>query len=250
LVFIDADVRLANDALERLAGHMNGTGVDLASGIPRQRTESFSERLLIPLIHFILLGFLPMRAMSKSRSPAYAAGCGQLFVTWAASYRACGGHAMLRGSMHDGIKLPRVYRKAGLATGLFDATDMAVCRMYRVGAEVWSGLGKNATEGLAAPGAILPMTTILGGGQVLPFVLLFFAAKLSRFGLCASTAAAMLSLLPRMLAVPLFRQPLGAAFIHPVGVVALLGIQWFAFARRLTGHRAVWKARAYRTNTC
>ena len=62
LVFMDADVRLAPDALARMAGFMEENPVALASGVPRQETGTFSERLLIPLIHFILLGFLPMRA--------------------------------------------------------------------------------------------------------------------------------------------------------------------------------------------
>ena len=82
---------------------------------------------------------------------------------------------MLRDSLHDGIKLPRVFRQAGFATDLFDATDLATCRMYRTNAETWRGLGKNATEGLAAPGTIVPMTALLLGGQILPFVLLGFA---------------------------------------------------------------------------
>ena len=44
--------------------------------------------------------------------------------------------------------------------------------MYRTAGDVWRGLAKNATEGLASPGMILPATAILLGGQVLPLVLL------------------------------------------------------------------------------
>ena len=69
LVFIDADVRLEKDALARLATFMAGSRADLASGVPRQELVTLSEQLLIPLIHFILLGFLPMHAMRRSRLP-------------------------------------------------------------------------------------------------------------------------------------------------------------------------------------
>ena len=73
LVFMDADVRLATDALARMAVFMQRSGADLASGVPRQELGTFSDRLLLPLIHFILLGFLPMHAMRRTRLPAFAA---------------------------------------------------------------------------------------------------------------------------------------------------------------------------------
>lgn len=249
LVFMDADVRLAADALTRMHSFMEQTKSDLASGVPRQETGTFSERLLIPLIHFILLGFLPMQAMRRSRRPSMSAGCGQLFIARRDAYEKSGGHSMLRDSLHDGIKLPRVFRQAGFATDLFDATDVATCRMYHTNAETWRGLAKNATEGLAAPGTILPMTTILLGGQVLPFVLLAFAPLMSGTGLVQNGVAATLAWLPRFIAVWRFKQPLSSALLHPFGVVALLAIQWQALVRHLGGKPSEWKGRSYGANT-
>lgn len=246
LVFIDADVRLAPDALARLDDFMRRSPAALASGVPRQELGTFSERLLLPLIHFILLGFLPMHAMRRnSKIPALSAGCGQLFIARRDAYETSGGHARLRDSLHDGLKLPRVFRQAGFATDLFDATDLATCRMYHTHAQAWQGLGKNAVEGLAAPGLIVPMTALLLGGQVLPFLLLPFAARLTPAALLFAVIAAALAWLPRLLAVRRFRQPAAAAFLHPFGVCALLGIQWHALARHLSGRPAIWKGRSY-----
>lgn len=245
LVFIDADVRLASDALARMASFLGQTNAALASGVPRQELGTFSERLLLPLIHFILLGFLPMHAMRRTRWPAMSAGCGQLFIVRREAYERSGGHVMLRDSLHDGIKLPRVFREAGFATDLFDATDVATCRMYVTNLETLRGLGKNATEGLAAPVTILPMTILLFCGQVLPFVLLGFAPILSASALALVAVAAALAYLPRLLAARLFRQPLGAALLHPLGVGALLVIQWHALVGRLAGRPSVWKGRSY-----
>ena len=141
-----------------MAAFVETTGADLASGIPHQETVSLLEKLVIPLIHFILLGFLPIRRMRRSRRPSFAAGCGQLFIARAEAYHRCGGHAAIRDTLHDGIKLPRAFRAAGFKTDLFDATDLATCRMYRTAREVWLGLAKNAGEALAAPAMIVPMT--------------------------------------------------------------------------------------------
>ena len=246
LLFIDADVRLQPHSLHRLAAFMAGTDAALASGVPRQELGTFSERLLIPLIHFVLLGFLPMPAMRRTRWPSMSAGCGQLLIARRAAYEQCGGHAMLRDSLHDGLKLPRVFRQAGFRTDLFDATDLATCRMYHTNAGTWRGLGKNATEGLAAPGTIVPMTALLLGGQVLPFAMLALAPQLSTLGLACAAGAAALAFLPRLVAAALFRQSLGGALLHPLGVLALLAIQWHALARHLLGRPAEWKGRSYR----
>ena len=91
MVFVDADVRLAPDALSRMAGYMQRHDVGLASGFPMQVTLTWSERLLIPLIHFLLLGYLPIALMLRSRSPGLGAGCGQLFIARRDAYIGAGG---------------------------------------------------------------------------------------------------------------------------------------------------------------
>ncbi|MBV8916379.1 MAG: glycosyltransferase [Acetobacteraceae bacterium] len=239
MVFVDADVRLSSDALCRMAGFMQRHPVGLASGFPRQITRTWSEQLLLPLIHFMLLGFLPMGAMRRSASPALGAGCGQLFVARRAAYWRAGGHQAIRASLHDGITLPRAFRRAGEMTDLFDAGRIASCRMYTDAAQLWEGLCKNATEGMARPGALPVWTVILGGGQVLPFLLLLtlpsgpaLAALLCGIGL-------------RLLLAARFRQPVASALLHPLGVAALLGIQWWSLLRAAVGGKATWRGRAY-----
>jgi hypothetical protein len=247
LVFLDADVRLAPDALARLAAYMQRSGVPLASGFPRQVTASPLEDLLIPLMHFILLGFLPVHRMRRSASPAYAAGCGQLFAARADTYHVIGGHSLIKASLHDGITLPRAYRSRGFFTDLFDATDIASCRMYTSPGQVWQGLAKNATEGLAAPALIGPATALLLIGHVLPFLLILIhqVAPLPPAVVVVAAVAASLAWTPRVYAMIRFRQSPFGALLHPVGVVLLLAIQWHALTRRLLGRPATWKQRSY-----
>lgn len=241
LIFVDADVRLAPGAVPRLAAFLQESGAQLASGIPRQITETFSEQLLIPLIHFVLLGFLPLARMRASRHPAYGTGVGQLFVADAAAYRASGGHAAIRDRVHDGLALPKNFRAYGFATDLFDATEIASCRMYRTNREVWAGLTKNTIEGLGAPRLIGPMTVVLLLGQVAPFLLLFSA---SRAVFVLALVAALGVLHQRITARRRFRQPWLSVFLHPLGIVALVGIQWFGLLRHWSGGRPRWKGRS------
>ncbi|WP_428536846.1 glycosyltransferase [Rhodopila sp.] len=239
MVFVDADVRLAPEAVSRMAGFMQRHAVGLASGFPRQIVGSWSERLVLPLIHFLLLGFLPMGLMRRSVSPAFGAGCGQLFIARRADYRLAGGHAAIRASLHDGLKLPRAFRAAGIRTGLFDATELATCRMYSDASSLWEGLTKNATEGMGTPRALPLWTVVLVGGQILPLLLLVLVPG------WVSGAAVSASIGLRLLLAWRFRQPVLSAVLHPIGVAALLVVQWAALIRCARGVPATWRGRAY-----
>lgn len=236
LLFVDADVRLEPDAVARLVNEAASSGLGLLSGIPRQRTVGWLEKLVIPLIHFVLLGYCPLFAR-QLRRPAYAAGCGQVMLVRRDAYEAAGGHESIRASRHDGLTLPRSFRRAGFATDICDLTGLATCRMYDSGRDLWLGLAKNAGEGLGSPAGILPWTILLLGGLVLPFVLLPWAPMLA-----GAAVAAIYSI--RFDAARRYRQSWLGAILHPIGVTLLIAIQWHALVRACTGRPIAWKNRA------
>lgn len=265
LLFLDADVRILPDALARCSTEIQIARVSLLSGFPRQITVGWMERMLLPLIHFVLLGFLPMGRMRASTKPAYAAGCGQFFLADREAYFACGGHAAIRETRHDGLRLPQLFREHGFHTDIADLTAFATVRMYDSASAVWMGLAKNATEGLGAPTRILPLTILLLLGQVLPVIamalwLAFLASNMIVGATLddprmAATVSVLLALavvgsyLPRLLAVRRFEQPLLSALLHPLGIILLLVVQWFALARQICGRPVAWRARAYASGT-
>ena len=247
--FIDADVRLAPDALRALCDERARRGVDLLGGFPRELCGTAAEAAVIPLIHFVLLGFLPIPVSRRLRGPAWAAGCGQLFLTTRESYEAVGGHGAVRASLHDGLTLPRAYRAAGRTTDVVDAAGLAACRMYRGAAETFGGLAKNATEGVAAPGLIGFFTAVLGLGQVAPVPLLLAGAaglfELTPTAAAALLTAAGLSFGTRAALAAAYRQPWRGVALHPLGVAFFLAVQWVALGRKLLGRPAAWRGRRY-----
>lgn len=261
LCFLDADVRLHPDALARTVSQMVRERAALLSGFPRQITGTWLEKLLIPLIHFVLLGLLPMRNLRLTTKPAYAAGCGQFLLVDREAYTRSGGHEAIRHTMHDGLLLPRLLRSRGYTTRLADLTALAECRMYTSAAATWNGLSKNATEGIAAPARIVPMTLLLGLGQVLPLPLLWLAWERTTFlipflgppiriGMAPvwwALFAVLLSYLPRLINAVRYRQSWMGALLHPLGVALLLVLQWVALVRKLLG-QATWKSRTYASN--
>ena len=248
-VFLDTDVLLSTDAVRRCVAFLDASQASLVSGFPRQVTGSFLEWMLLPLIHFVLLGFLPIARSRMDNSPGLAAGCGQLFITRRGDYLRAGGHTAIRASLHDGIKLPRAFRRAGLRTDIFDATDIASCRMYTRSLDVWKGLSKNATEGIGSPATIVPFTILLAGGQMLPWVLVAWGLATGWQGwpawtVAAAVVAVALSSLPRILAAGRFHQSVTSVLAHPLGILVFLAIQWVALGRRLLGLQTSWRGRS------
>ena len=140
--------------------------------------------------------------------------------------------------------------------------------MYRSASQVWHGLAKNAREGLGAPGLIWVWTVLLFGGQVLPFVVFAgCASRLTLYGLAStfpppdswfaeartalllSAAACLLAYLPRLDSARQFRASRLSAILHPVGILVLLAIQWYATVRHWVGRPVGWKGRPHPRHT-
>ncbi|MEM1108152.1 MAG: glycosyltransferase [Planctomycetota bacterium] len=248
LLWVDADVRLTPGSVGRMERYLRESslpegGAKLISGVPRQTTGSWLELLIVPQILWVLLGYLPMMRMRKSAMPGLGAGCGQLFMAEREAYLACGGHAEIKSSMHDGVDLPRLFRRHGHMTDLFDATDAATCRMYTNAAETWRGFTKNATAGMGSRKAIGVWTVLLLGGQVVPWVWLIGAATAGgQIGWPAWAAAGCAAWSSLLVAIA-FRQGAAAAVFRPVGVLALIAVQWAAQVQELRGVRPTWRGR-------
>ena len=246
-LFLDADVTVQPDAIARSVAFLNQSKIDLGSGFPHQETPTVAGWLLLPLIHFVLLGYLPLSRSRLSNDPSLAAGCGQLFITTRSAYYAAGGHAVIKSSLHDGIMLPRAFRKAGLRTDIFDASDIASCRMYETNQDVLQGITKNATEGIGAPKTIVPFTILLGGGVVAPTLLLacmFTGNSQSWITMTGTLSGLALSYFPRIMTLSRFRQSTGSVCFHPLAVGMFLAVQWFALGRRILGIKTSWKGRS------
>lgn len=244
IVFIDADVRLTADGLARLVAYRDQHGTDLLSAFPQQVTKTWLEKAIIPIMHYILLGFLPIARMRASTSAAYASGCGQLFLTDKNAYQDAGTHEAISGSRHDGLKLPRAYRLTDQSTDVVDGTEIASCRMYVSASEVIRGVLKNAIEGIANPRLIVPFTVMLLGSALLPILTCGFAVMDRRpLPSLISISAIGLSHLPRLMAAKQMRQSVWGAILHVPATILFVSLQWVALANHLLGRQVAWRGR-------
>jgi glycosyltransferase involved in cell wall biosynthesis len=236
LLFIDADVRLAPHAAAAMAAHAAARNIAMISGVPRQSIGSLGEGLTVPFINFLLLCYLPFGGRATQRRPELAAACGQLVLIERRAYEAVGGHATIKGVLHDGIAMARLLRARGHDTEIADGTPLADCRMYDGFSASWQGFIKNAREGMATPVGLPIWTVLLAGAHLWPWALLpNWEAVLTILLMFALRAAVTLRTGEPWWTVPL----------HPLTVVVALAIQWTALIRSALGLPAGWKGRAY-----
>jgi hypothetical protein len=245
LLFTDADVRFAPDCLVRALDEASRLRADLLSTIPREEVGSFLERMVVPLIHWMLFSWLPMPRMRTTNDPATSAGCGQFLLVRREAWHAAGRHAAFRDSMHDGIRLPRNVRRAGLRSDLYDGSEGVRCRMYRGAAQTWRGFTKNAYEGLGSPVVLAVFTLLEAGGILLPWAWLVAAAVTGGMPLGPTVLAWFAvgaQLVQRSMLAARFSQPAVCVLLHPVSIALLLAIQWRSWWLHVTKRRA-WKGR-------
>lgn len=247
VLFIDADVRLAPDAAARAQAAAYAQSVAFASAFPRQVTGSAGEALVAPLIHLVLLAYLPMPLIRLLAAPSLSAGCGQFMLVRREAYLAAGGHRAVRATLHDGIVLARLMKRAGFRIAVLDGSDLAACRMYAGFRATWRGFSRNAYEAFGSPLALAVMVALNAGLFILPFAAL--PLTWLAHGASAATAiwaaAAGVALAIRAAVAARFGHPAWTILATPVAVALMLGIQLHSAVNHLTGRRVLWRARVY-----
>ena len=259
LIFTDADVRFAPTCVARATSLASRGGLGLVSAFPRQLVGTPGEAVIVPMIFFILLMYLPFGRMRTTLDPAASAACGQFLCVSREAYNASGGHAMFKDSMHDGVKMPRAVRRAGFRTDLFDGSDVLECRMYRGLSQSWRGFAKNAYEGLSSVALLVFLTVMHLVGYLLPWAGLAWAGwhtgatsgpwpvpAMILWVISLGLAVVQVNqVFARGLAAPV--PGFGATMLLPrvlpvAGVLSMTLIQWHSYLLHVSGRRT-WRGR-------
>ncbi|MFG1900423.1 glycosyltransferase [Micromonospora carbonacea] len=146
LAFVDADVALAPYAVAAAVAELRAARATLLSPYPQIVTRTPADRLVQPLLQWLWLTFLPLRAMERSPRPSLAAAGGQFLVVDRAGYAAAGGHAAVADRVLEDIELARAVKRSGGRIALADGSRLATCRMY----DDWPQLRDGYTKSLWA----------------------------------------------------------------------------------------------------
>lgn len=244
LLFLDADVVLAPDAVARVAALMATTPLALACPYPRQVAVTAAERLIQPLLQWSWLTTLPLGLAERSPRPSLTAANGQVVAVRTAAYRSIGGHGCVRDKVLEDIALARAIKAAGGRAGVTDGTQLASCRMYEGAGAVVDGYAKSLWSAFGSPVGALAVAAGLTALYVLPPVAAVTAPTRATRALgCAGYLAAVAG---RVAVARRTGQRVPDSLGHPMSILALdalVGVSWW---RRHRGTLA-WKGRALPT---
>src|SRR5690606_20443965 len=80
LLFLDADVAVSPDAIQSAVFEFEGKNVQMLSVFPTQKIKSPGEWLIVPLMDWLILTFLPLLRVYKSARPSISAANGQFIL--------------------------------------------------------------------------------------------------------------------------------------------------------------------------
>ena len=246
LLFTDADTRHHPRALRDAVAALVAEEADLLSALPREIIVSWAERLVVPIIPWSILSFVPVGLAHRLKVPALSAAVGQFMLCRRAAYMEVGGHAAFRDHAVDDLALVRLTAARGFAWRLVDGGERVSCRMYQDARQVLEGFSKNLFA--AFDYRIVPFLFVwLWLGLVFcepPLLLLASIIAPHWAGSSAALAAATMgiSLLLWSVVYRRCRFPSYLALLYPATIVVTVAIALRSMYQTLAG-RAKWKGR-------
>jgi chlorobactene glucosyltransferase len=246
LLFMDADVRLEAGGLGRLVSMLSGSPhAQVLTAVPRQKSESAFERLVMPLLIVTYTSWLPLRLIEWGRDDRTVAANGQLLMMRRRDCESLGGFESVKHEIVDDVAFCRLAKRSGLKVVFADGFHVARCRMYDSAKAVYRGFSKNMYEGIGGSVFGLLLVTLLYlSAFVVPFVALPVAWIFDRDFLIPAAIGVGLNLLLRLFLAIRFRQPPEGVVTHPLAVLTLLAILFNSFRWSLSGNNE-WAGRRY-----
>ena len=160
LVFTDADVRWRPDALAAVAQELQRPHVDVLTVWPTQVTVTWAERLVVPLMGMVVMGYMPVRLFNDTDWPGTGAANGQCLAFTRKAYRQIGGHAAVRDSVLEDMMLAQHCKRQRMRLRMVDGSGLLTCRMYQSQGEVFNGYAKNILAGHGQSIVLLLLSTL------------------------------------------------------------------------------------------
>jgi len=250
LLFTDADTVHAPAMLRRVLGVALVSRAVLISGFPYQRTTSIWQKMAIPILfYFMLLCWMPLWWLQRSRRTMPSIAIGQFLFFSAEGYRSIGGHEAVKSRILEDVWLGREVSRHHYRQLTLDLSSVVSCQMYREFGSMWDGITRwlYTVASLSAVSLVLMIAVVLFL-FLAPFLWLLYGLVLAQPAFAWEvlvTLQVAIVFLARFLAGRRFSQPKTSIILHPVGVVFLLLVAFYASYQHLTGGGVRWKGRVY-----
>lgn len=238
LLFIDADVKLKPDSIRSAINETELHKLKLLSVFPSQIMHSAGEWLLVPLMNWLLLTFLPLKLIHSSRSSSFAAANGQFMLFNRKAYQKAGGHKILSDAITEDIEFVRLFKLKEYSVKTYLGGKLVYCRMYKNFSDSLWGFSKNFYPGLKLNPLFFIILNI--------FIIVSFNATLVLIFINnVFIPLAVLIFLQRILISIKSRQnPVINVLLHPLQMTMLMIVGMISL-RLSKKRKRVWKGRTF-----
>lgn len=235
LLFLDADETVKNNLINNALHRMVIGKIALLSLFANQITQTLGEKLVVPLMHFLLLNLLPLRLVKLSKNPAFAAASGQFMLFNAQIYKQNLWHQQVKNKVVEDIEIMKTIKQKGFIGETLLANRFLYCRMYKNYQQSLNGFSKNLLAGFGGSiiGLLIFVFLICFG---LPFVIIYANPSLVFFAIT-------LIILNKLMICMLSNQHIISNIIlNCAQIVTLLLLTIISIYKSLT-QKQVWKGR-------
>jgi len=250
LCFLDADMRAAPALLASAVQAARSGELDLLTLAPRQRLETFAERLILPC-GLIVLGFSQDLVRIQAPQSGDAVATGQFMLFKREPYERAGGFSAVRAEICEDVEMARLLKRRGHRVLMQDGTRLLETRMYTGWKTLWPGFAKNLIVMAGGPARTLALAgaaVVLGWAAVLVPAYDASACLAGSRGACTALIPALIASCAafalHIAAAAHFGIPWLYGLIFPLGytvgaMIALDSVRWRAIGR------VRWKGRTY-----
>lgn len=239
LLFLDAD-EIIKDGLINSALHRMKMGrLALLSLFTNQQMQTLGEKLVVPLMHFILLNSLPLRLVKLSKRTSLSAASGQFMLFEAANYHRHQWHAQVKDKVVEDVEIIKLIKSHKYNVESLLANGYIFCRMYRGYQDALNGFSKNLLAGFGNNiAALVCYLLLVMVGPV--FIAIYLDIQLLFFALT-------LIILTRiMISLASGQNALINIVLHPFQMLSFLIIAGLSIKKSLSS-RISWKGRIIKT---
>nr|WP_218625313.1 glycosyltransferase family 2 protein [Mucilaginibacter sp. dw_454] len=234
-LFVDADEKLGLGLINSAVHRMYANKLCLLSLFANQQMDTIGERLVVPLMHYILLNLLPLKLVYLVKNYNVAAASGQFMLFDAEVYRKYQWHQLVKDKVVEDVEIMRQVKANTCNAEALLANGMISCRMYKGYEDAINGFSKNFLAAFSYNILwFLIYIVLIIGGPMIVIMTLNFQLILFMAGLIALTRA--------MISLAAGQNAWYNILLHPAQMFSLTVVAFLAIQRHLT-KTIIWKGR-------
>lgn len=250
LLFTDADTIHAPGMLSSALAYAYNNSLSMLSGFPLQRTDSFSQRVVVPVMYFIILSWFPLWWLQKgSRRPRPGLAIGQFLFVSAPAYHEIGGHEAVKSHILEDVWLGFEMARHNKQQAVVDLSQVVACRMYEGLSDLWEGFTKWMYSVTYFSPWISGLMMLGGLGLfVIPFLLVagYISPLLAGYDwFILIVIQVVIIMLMRILIDYRFHYSPLYSLLHPAAISFMFLSGIYGAVRAFTGTGIRWKQRLY-----